>query len=197
MRTAYWLVLLTIAVLATAFFVNRRESDGTAAATLAKVAIEGVAVGTVKDLMKGIVDPSAAIVWDAVGTEHRRDGTIEKEPKTDEEWARVEYSALALAESASLLKIEGRRIARPEESNTTRWPDAPELTPLQIEERLTTSRLSWDRSADALQAAAMKAMTAARSRDKDGVFNVGEEIDNACESCHIAYWYPATTPAAK
>ena len=33
-------------------------------------------------------------------------------------------------------------------------------------------------------------MAAARAHDKDAVLNVGEEIDNACESCHKVYWYP-------
>jgi len=31
---------------------------------------------------------------------------------------------------------------------------------------------------------------AARAHDKDGILNVGEEIDNACENCHKTYWYP-------
>ena len=38
--------------------------------------------------------------------------------------------------------------------------------------------------------AAIKAIAAAKAHDKDAVLNVGEEIDNACESCHKVYWYP-------
>jgi cytochrome c556 len=37
---------------------------------------------------------------------------------------------------------------------------------------------------------ATKAIAAAKAHDKDGILNVGEEIDNACESCHKVYWYP-------
>jgi hypothetical protein len=33
-------------------------------------------------------------------------------------------------------------------------------------------------------------MAAAKAHDKDAVFNVGEEIDNACESCHKVYQVP-------
>jgi hypothetical protein len=98
-------------------------------------------VGTVKDIMKGIVDPSSAAIWDAV-------------------------------------------------------PDAPELTPAQIEEKVNKDRGAWDTKADALQQTAMKAIAAARAHDKDGVLNVGEEIDNACESCHKVYWYPDDVGAA-
>ena len=46
----------------------------------------------------------------------------------------------------------------------------------------------------------MKAIAAAKAHDKDAVLNVGEEIDNACESCHKVYWYPdekiPTVPAS-
>ena len=85
--------------------------------------------------------------------------------------------------------MPGRLIARPDEANTMRGPEAT-LNPIQIEQRLASDRVSWDKSATALQAAAVKALAAARAHDKTGVFNVGEEIDNACESCHIVSWYP-------
>ena len=164
-----------------------------------------VPVGTVKEIMKGIVDPSSAAIWDAVGTESGPKGTVEKAPKTDEEWAKVESSALMLAEVANLLKMDGRHVARPEQASTKSQPDAPELTPAQIEEKINKDRAAWEKKADALQQTAVKAIAAARAHDKDGVLNVGEEIDNACESCHLIYWYPdekapkapATAPATK
>jgi cytochrome c556 len=149
-----------------------------------------VPIGTVKDIMKGIVDPSSAAIWDAVGSESGPKGDVEKAPKTDEEWAKIQYSALALAEVANLLKMEGRHVAKPEEANTKSQPDAPELTPVQIEEKINKDHAAWAKKADALQQTAVKAIAAARAHDKDGVLNVGEEIDNACESCHLVYWYP-------
>ena len=42
--------------------------------TAAKV----VPVGTVKELMKGIVDPSSAVIWNAVGTASTKDGFVER-----------------------------------------------------------------------------------------------------------------------
>ena len=64
------------------------------------------------------------------------------------------------------------------------------LTPAQIEEKVNKDRAAWDQKADALQQTAAKALAAAKKHDKDGILNVGEEIDNACESCHKVYWYP-------
>ena len=124
------------------------------------------------------------------GTESGPKGDIEKAPKTDEEWAKLEGQALMLAEVANLLKMPGRQVAKPEEANSKSQPDAPELTPVQIEEKINKDRAAWDKRADALQQTAIKAIAAAKAHDKDAVLNVGEEIDNACESCHKVYWYP-------
>ena len=154
------------------------------------VTAKGVPIGTVKELMKGIVDPNSAALWDAVGTEEGPKGTVEKAPKTDEDWAKLEYNALVLAEVADLLKTPGRRMSRPEEAGSKSQPDAPELTPTQIEEKVAKDPAAWASKADAFQATAVKAMAAARAHDKDAILEVGSEIDSACESCHKVYWYP-------
>ena len=146
--------------------------------------------GTVKQIMKGIVDPSSAAIWNAVSTESGPKGVIEKAPKTDEDWAQLEHSALILAEVSNLLKMPERKMALADEADSKTAPDAPELTPRQIEEKVDKDRAAWGKKADALQVAAIKAMAAAKAHDKDGIMNVGEEIDNACEQCHVVYWYP-------
>lgn len=56
------------------------------------------AVGTVKDVMIGIVQPSSELLFGAASTA----------PQKPEEWTAVENGALTLAESANLLMIGGR-----------------------------------------------------------------------------------------
>ena len=190
MRTVYSTLLVVSAVVVAACDVNKTASAGTAAPAPTVVSPAVTPVGTVKDIMKGIVDPSSKELWDSVGTESGPKGVVEKSPKTDEEWAKIEGDALVLAEVANLLKMPGRQVALPEQANLKSQPDAPELTPVQIEEKITKDRAAWEKKADALQATAVKARAAAKAHDKDGLLNVGEEIDNACESCHLVYWYP-------
>jgi hypothetical protein len=149
-----------------------------------------VPVGTVKDVMKGIVDPTSKAIWDSVGTESGPAGLIEREPKTNDEWAVLEHNALTLAEAANLLKVPGRHMALPAEANAKSQPDAAELTPAQMEDKVNKDRGAWDIKADALRTSATKALAAVRAHDKDAILSVGEEIDNACESCHKVYWYP-------
>jgi len=190
MRTVYWLLVLVVAMCGTAF-VTQHAAVASAAPAAQPPAVETSPVGTVKDVMKGIVDPSAMAVWDAVGSESGANGElIEKAPKTDEEWAAIEHKALTLAEAANLLVTPGRPMSRPEEANSKSQPDAPELTPAQIEKKITDNRAEWVKHAKDLQATAVKAMAAAKAHDKDGLLDVGEAIDSACESCHVVYWYP-------
>ena len=184
------LVLVSLALSAVSACSRQAPAPAAAPASAATAETPMVPVGTVKDVMKGIVDPTSKVLWDAVSTESGPKGLVEKAPKTDEEWAVVEHSALSLAEAANLLKVPGRHMSLPEQVNAKSQPDAPELTPAQIEEKVNKDRGAWDAKVDALRVTAAKALTAARAHDTDGILNVGEEIDNACESCHKVYWYP-------
>ena len=147
-------------------------------------------VGTIKDIMEGIVDPSADILWDSVATDITAAGVVEKRPQTDEEWAVVQSAALMLAEAPNLLKMNGRKVARTGERTQSEGPNAPELTADQIYAKINGNRALFIKYANGLQNTAKKALAAARAKDVNGLFDVGEEIDTACENCHLEYWYP-------
>jgi len=191
MRTAYWLLVLVVAISGTALVTQRAGAAAASAALVAPPTVEVSPIGTVKDVMKGIVDPNAMAIWDSVGAESAANGdVVEKAPKTDAEWAVIEHNALTLAEAANLLMTPGRPMSRPDEANSTSQPGAPELTPAQIEKKISDNRAEWVKHAKELQATAVKAMAVAKAHDKDGLLEVGEAIDSACESCHVVYWYP-------
>jgi hypothetical protein len=147
-------------------------------------------IGTIKDIMLGIVDPSSDLLWDSVATDITAAGVVDKKPETDEEWAMVESAALQLAEAPNLLKMPGRKVARPGEKTQSEGPDAPELTAEQISVKINKDRKLFIKYANGLQNTAKKALAAARNKDVDALFDVGEEIDTACENCHLEYWYP-------
>jgi hypothetical protein len=190
MRTARALACVTLPVLGVSILAGSCNTPPAAPASSQPAARTEVPVGTVKEIMKGIVDANSAAIWDAVGSEEGPKGTVEKAPKTDEEWTKLEYNALVLAEVANLLKTPGRKVAKPEEANSTSQPGAPELTPVQIEQKIAKDQAAWDSKVDAFQATAVKAIAAARARNKDNILEVGSEIDSACEGCHKVYWYP-------
>jgi hypothetical protein len=147
-------------------------------------------VNSIQDIMEGIVAPSSDILFDAVATDITAQGVNEKKPTTDDDWERVEHAAIALVESMNMVKAPGRRVARPGEKTKSEGPDAPELTPEEITAKINGNRQLFLKYANELQTQAIKALEITRKHDVQGLFDIGEEIDNACESCHLEYWYP-------
>lgn len=120
-------------------------------------------IADVQQLMEMVLDPAADIVWESVGTIITAEGTEEIFPRTDEEWAAVRNNAMVIAESGNLLMVEGRS------EDVAVGP--------------------WMIMSQALVDAGVAAFEAAETKDPEAVFAVGEQIYNACETCHVLYWY--------
>jgi hypothetical protein len=149
---------------------------------------------SVKELMEHIVDPTADWIFDAAVIDVSEKGTVETLPLTDEDWTRVERGALILAESANLLKMP-RAMVPPGDKSLNQEPGGPELTPAEIEAKIKKDPALWAKHADGLRDAALESLKVIKARDGQGLFNVGDKIDKACESCHLEYWYPGDKKA--
>lgn len=119
-------------------------------------------VASLHDLMHDVVYPNAEVVWKSVGTIISYAGTEEIRPADEEAWEKVLQSALTLAEAGNLLMIRGRADAQ--------------------EDGL------WVAKAQGLTEATIPAVEAARNRDAEAIFDLGEGIYNACNGCHEEYW---------
>jgi len=188
-------LLFAVVVVAT---VGCKKSEPAAAAPSAGDPPPFVANGTIKDLMLNVVDRQADVVWQSVTTVASDKGLVETKPKNDEEWASVKAGAITLAEAANLLMVPGRHVARPGEKSDT---PGVELEPAEMEELITKDPHAFYQRARALYDAAMLAADAAEHKDAEKVFEIGENIERACENCHRQYWYPnekiPDLPAAK
>lgn len=142
---------------------------------------------TVKDLMDSMVDPIADVLWNAVAVIVTPSGTEERAPKTDEDWAAVRRGAITLVESTNLLRMPGRRIARPGEKSEN---PKIELEPEEMQALVDKDRQAWNRLAHGLHEAAAEALRAIDAKNVRGLMEAGGKIDQACESCHLKYWYP-------
>lgn len=135
--------------------------------------------------MDSTVDPAADGLWDSVAVTSTRKGVDEHQPRTDEEWAAVRRHAVTLMESMNLVVMNGRRAAPP----GTKAAEG-ELTPDEIDQHIAANRGALVGFAKALRATAAKALTAVDKKDVPGLFEAGGEIDEACEACHVTFWYP-------
>jgi hypothetical protein len=111
---------------------------------------------SVKDLMANVVDPTADEVWESVGTIMTKEGTFEKVPQTDEEWNHVKGSAMAILEVGNLLMLPARSGGNDE----------------------------WNQRALDLIAQTKRVIQAAEKHDKQGVFDTGSDMYDACVNCH-------------
>jgi hypothetical protein len=142
---------------------------------------------TVKDIMDALVDPGSDVLWDAVETTVSAKGIEEKAPHTDEEWKNVRNHAIMLLEATNLLQMPGRHVAKPGEKAED---PKVELSPEQIENLINKDRTSWINHLHKLHDATMEAFKAIEAKDTMGLLDAGNGIDNACENCHLQYWYP-------
>ena len=189
MRTSF-LLLLACALLVLGACTPQQPQPAQQAAAPPAVGAEPqyrTEQSTIKDLMDGIVDPSADYVWDSVATIVSAAGTDERRPRTDEEWTEVRRNTIRLLEATNMLQIPGRHVARP--GQKAEDPNI-ELTPEKIEENLNADRASWNKHAGALYDATIEVYKAIDKKDPEGILLAGDGIDQACEQCHLQYWYP-------
>jgi hypothetical protein len=119
-----------------------------------------------KELMLNVLDPAADGIWESVGTIITADGSFEKAPSTDDEWAVVRMNALQLAESGNLLLLPSRSNGSPE----------------------------WIAEATALIDASRRAIKTIDARDKDALFTVGGDIYDVCTNCHQQFAIQLSRP---
>jgi hypothetical protein len=144
---------------------------------------------SVKELMKYMIDPVADNIFDAVGSVSTKTGVVEKEPKTDEDWEKIEYGAVSLAEGAYLLKVP-RPFAPPGDVNNSTGPNPVELSPAQITAKVQADLVEWNARIEALRNVGLQVMDIVKRRNAKELWDAGENLDQACENCHRSYWYP-------
>ncbi len=106
--------------------------------------------------MSAVIDTQVDVLWDAVGWVVTSEGTFEKAPANDEEWAAIRASAIALAESGNLLMIGNRPGGSAE----------------------------WITQAQALIENSKRAIQAIDKKDKEALFTIGGDLYDVCTNCH-------------
>jgi hypothetical protein len=146
-------------------------------------------VVSVKELMRDMIDPASDFVFDAVGTVITKGKRIDKIPKTDADWERIRIGAVTMAEGAYLLKIP-RPFAPAGDDNNSAGPEPAELSPSQIKAKLLADPVLWNAKIEALRNVGLEVMEIVKRKDVNELWDAGENLDQACESCHLEYWYP-------
>jgi hypothetical protein len=162
MKTVYWLFVVSVGLFigGIAFIIaGERTARAATPAAAAAAAVETAPVATVKQIMIGITNPAAFVVYEAVGTKSSAAGVEEIAPQTAEEWAKVGSAAAAVVESGNLMLTGSRAIDKGD----------------------------WVKMTRDMMEQGQKAMKAAEAKDKEGIVAAGGDLNNTCDNCHARY----------
>jgi hypothetical protein len=182
---------ICVAILAAAVITSGCSSPTPAAAPPPALQLWGELkpIVSVKELMRDMIDPASDYVFDAIGTVVSKKGTEEIQPRTQADWDRLRVGGVMLAEGIYLLKIP-RPFAPPGDENNSTGPDPEELSPAQIKAKLEADPVLWNAKIEALRNVGLEVLDIVKRKDVKELWDAAENLDQACESCHIAYWYP-------
>jgi len=146
-------------------------------------------VVSVKELMHDMIDPASDFIFDAVSSVQTKKGIVETFPKTDADWEKVRFGAVTLAEGVYLLKIQ-RPFAPPGDNNNSEGPEPLEISPAEIKAKLEKDPVLWNAKIEALRNVGLEVLEVVKKKSVDDLWQAAEDLDQACENCHLEYWYP-------
>jgi hypothetical protein len=146
-------------------------------------------IAGVQDVMASMIDPAADFLWESVSTTVTRNKTVEKQPRTDAEWAEVRRQAIILTEGANLIMMEGRHVVK-EGAKLEDHGTPGNLTAEESQKAIDANRDSFIAFAQALRDAGVSMLAAADARNPQGLIDAGDTLDGVCEGCHLQFWYP-------
>ena len=164
MRIVHWLFIVSVALflggIGFVIAAGRTARDTAPVEDPVASAVGPVGpVGTVRQIMKGIVGPAATVVFKSVGSRVTFAGTENWAPQSDADWEEVANSAVALAEAGNLLMMEGRAV----------------------------DKGVWIKMSQAMIDAARITLKATDAKSADDVFASGETVYESCNVCHERY----------
>jgi hypothetical protein len=162
MRTVNWLFAISVALFVggIAFIIaGERTARAATPTTAAAVAVDTAPVASIKQVMVGITNPAAYVIYEAVGTKTTSKGVEETAPQTDEDWQKVESAGAAVVESGNLILTGNRALDKGD----------------------------WVKMTRDMMDKGKAAMAAAKAKDKDKIVEAGGDLNTTCDACHTRY----------
>jgi hypothetical protein len=144
---------------------------------------------SIAELMDSLIDPSADALWDSVGTTVDAKGTVQHQPRTDEEWHEARRHAIALIEGTNLLVMDGRKLVAPGTAVLDQDVQGV-LSPEEGQKKFETQHAVFVQFAYALHDVGEQMLKAIDAKNPEGMMAAGATMDEVCESCHLTFWYP-------
>ncbi len=99
----------------------------------------------------------------------------------------VRRAAVRIIEGANLLMTPGRQTAPPGTKSET---PGVELEPAEITALINRNRPRFNSFATTLRSLGWEALRASEAKSTDALLDIGGRMQEVCEGCHQAFWYP-------
>ena len=141
---------------------------------------------TLSEIMATIVMPSADTLWTAVAVDVSSTGTVVTAPESEADWKRIRAGAENLVAATDKLLNENLPMTNAPEVA----PPPGELGMKQIAALKKENWQAWTAHVYVLHEVAQSALKVIDAKDAEGLNEIGGSLDEACESCHLQFWYP-------
>jgi len=64
------------------------------------------------------------------------------------------------------------------------------LSPAQIKAKLEADPVLWNAKIEALGNVGLEVLEIVKKKKVEELWDAGDNLDRACETCHLEYWYP-------
>jgi hypothetical protein len=149
-------------------------TSATPPAPAAPAASQPQVVGTLNQVMRGILFPNSNIIFDTQDKDPAADpdpndptSSVHAFAGTYGKWEAVENAAIALSEAANLISMPGRTCAN------------GKPVPLQDE--------TYQKGLAALRDIAARTYKEAQAKNKDAMLDISDKMTQACATCHDVY----------
>lgn len=162
--------------------------SATASAEAAATLLPEAALGpppTVHSLMRDVINPAARRLWGAFSYVITAEGEQESRPQSDEDWQALRTHADALIRAGLTLKLPTLRV------DDGSAPPAAEyqFDHAEVERLIAADPSVWRNYAERMQGITLRIVTAIDRRDAATYTELGVELNQTCEGCHVQFWY--------
>jgi hypothetical protein len=140
---------------------------------------------TVHSLMRDVINPAARRLWGAFSYVITAEGEQESRPESDEDWQALRTHADALIRAGLTLKLPTLRV------DDGSAPPAAEyqFDHAEVARLIAADPSVWRNYAERMQGITLRIVTAIDRRDATTYTELGVELNQTCEGCHVQFWY--------
>ncbi|MEP7313542.1 MAG: hypothetical protein ABI859_13235 [Pseudomonadota bacterium] len=140
------------------------------------------------------VNPQALALWDLTNDAQDESGKLDVKKISPATWAQLIDIGKAIEDGGKTLATTGRVIAAPPGAKLQDEAGPGSSKAADVQRFLDAKPALFRKHALDLQNTGASIVAAVTQRDGKKLGQLADALDQVCEECHVAFWYPQQTP---